>query len=239
MRRRDRTETGLMRVQRRVFPLAVSLGLAPPLAAQATTLPPAQGEAEIESLVIHPPTAAALLCLEHPLGQEDHAGDALASDCYVVRRDDGPFGNFPRFYSGDGTRNDDWYSWNEPLLAPFDGVVKAILPNPGTNEPGVRGPGPASAILFERSEGEAGEPIQVGYVHVRDVLVQVGDLVEVGQPVARIGNNGISSFPHLHVGAMRGDLLKAMNGEIPVGDVVPLQVRFDLAAMGRLQGYIN
>lgn len=192
----------------------------------------------IDAVVIHPPIAAAFQCSEHPLGQEDHAGDALASDCRVVRNDGGPFGNFPRFHSGDGTRNEDWFSWNEPLLAPFDGVVKAIHRNPITNRPGTRGPDPSSFVLFERLGDSPAAPIQVGYVHVQDIQVAVGDTVRVGQTVARIGNNGNSRAPHVHIGAMRGDLAKLMSGEVPPEEVVPLQVRFDLAAMGRLRGYV-
>jgi hypothetical protein len=53
----------------------------------------------IDAVIIHPPVAAEFVCSEHPLGAEDHAGDALAVDCYVVRRDAGPFENFPHFYA--------------------------------------------------------------------------------------------------------------------------------------------
>ena len=191
----------------------------------------------IEAVVIHPPVAVEFQCSEHPLGQEDHAGDALAADCRVVRNDGGASANFPRFYSGDGTRNEDWFSWNEPLLAPFDGVVKLILRNSVTNQPGTRGPDPSSAILFQRLGDPSTAPVQVGYVHVQDVRVEIGDTVQVGEVVARIGNNGNSRAPHVHIGALRGDLTKLMSGEVSAEDVVPLQVRFDLAAMGRLRGY--
>lgn len=193
----------------------------------------------IDAVVIHPPLAATFTCSEHPLGSEDHAGDALGADCLVYRRDGGALGNFNRFYSGDGTRNEDWFGWNEPLLAPFDGVVRGVLRNTVVNRPGTRGPDPATSILFERLGEPASAPVQVGYVHVQDIQVEVGDTVRAGQVVARLGNNGIATFPHLHVGAMRGNLLRAMNGEIPMRDVVPLQVRFDLAAMGRLRGYVR
>lgn len=199
----------------------------------------ASASAAIDAVAIHPPVAAKFQCSEHALGDEDHAGDALGADCRVVRYDGGPFGNFPRFYSGDGTRNEDWFSWNEPVLAPFDGVVRLILRNPVTNQPGTRGESPSTAVLFERLGNPASAPIQVGYVHVKDLQVEVGDTVRVGEVMARIGNNGISWSPHLHVGAMRGDLVRLMSGEIPPEEVVPLQVRFDLAAMGRLRGYVR
>ena len=192
----------------------------------------------IESVTIFPPSASELRCSEHPMGQEDHPGDALATDCVVVRIDAGPFGNFPRFHDGDGTRNEDWFSWNEEVFAPFDGVVRLILINEHTNRPGVRGEGPSTAVLFERFEEDAGPPIQVGYVHLRELRIGEGDTVSAGQVVGRIGNNGISDFPHLHVGAMRGDLARLLAGDPDETEVIPLQVRFDLAALGRLRGYV-
>ena len=193
----------------------------------------------IDAVVIHPPMAAAFTCSEHPLGSEDHAGDALGSDCLAYRNDGGPSGNAMRFHTGDGTRNEDWFTWNEPLLAPFDGIVRLTYQNPVTNRPGARGPDPASAILFQRLGDPRDAPVQVGYVHVQDIQVKVGDTVRAGQVVARVGNSGNAMFPHVHVGAMRGDLARVFKGEIPDRDVVPLQVRFDLAVMGRLRGYVR
>lgn len=219
--------------------LTLATACAPSMRTNDPPLRAGSASTAIDAVVIHPPVGAKFQCSEHALGAEDHAGDALAADCRVVRDNGGPFGNFPRFYSGDGTRNEDWFSWNEPVLAPFDGVVRLILRNPITNQPGTRGRDPSTAILFERLGSPAGAPIQVAYVHVRDLRVEVGDTVRTNQIVARIGNNGSSWSPHLHVGAMRGDLVRLRNGEIPPEEVVPLQVRFDLAAMGRLRGYFR
>jgi septal ring factor EnvC (AmiA/AmiB activator) len=53
----------------------------------------------------------------------------------------------------------------------------------------------ASFIMFERINAGDVRPIQVGYVHVQDIRVEVGDTVTAGQVVARIGNNGISDYP--------------------------------------------
>lgn len=221
--------------------LALHLGCGiPPTPAQPSSRP--QGvapESPIDAVVIHPPVAAKIKCSEHPLGQEDHAGDALAQDCSVVRDIGGTRGNLPSFYSGEGLRNEDWFSWNEPLLAPFDGVVRGVHINRVTNEPGARGSGMASVILFERINAGDDLPIQVGYVHVQDIRVEIGDTVTVGHMVGRIGNNGISDYPHIHIGAVRGDLLDVMSGVGAPEDVEPLQVRFDLAAMGRLRGYVQ
>ncbi|MBH1939914.1 M23 family metallopeptidase [Mobilitalea sibirica] len=39
-------------------------------------------------------------------------------------------------------------------------------------------------------------------------LVSIGDYVKAGQPIAKIGNSGHSSTPHLHIYASKGDWLK-------------------------------
>ena len=202
------------------------LGHAPWLAPVA-----AQSAADmIEAVTIHPPVAARFQCSEHALGAEDHVPDALAADCVVVRSDGGPNVNLLSLYTGDGTRNEDWHGWREPLLAPFDGVVLAIQINPESTVPGVRGSGRSSAIGFVQLVDGEPTDLHVAYVHVREVLVSAGDTVRAGEPVARIGNNGSSFHPHVHVGAFRGDMMSE--------DAVPLQVRMDLAALGRLRGTV-
>lgn len=208
---------------------AILAALAHPLAP-----PPAvaqSGNTTIDAITVHPPVAARFQCSEHALGAEDHVPDALAADCVVVRRNAGPDGNLLSLYSGDGTRNEDWHSWREPLLAPFDGVVAGFQINPESTVPGVRGEGRSSAILFRQLVDGAPTDVHFAYVHVREVIVSQGDTVQAGQPVARIGNNGSSFHPHVHVGAFRGDMMS--------GDAVPLQVRMDLEAMGRIRGTVG
>lgn len=78
-----------------------------------------------------------------------------------------------------------------------------------------RGDGRNNEDWYGRADG-----VRVLYAHVRDVVVRVGDRVRAGQRVARVGNNGPAWFPHTHVGAWRG--------------TTPLQVRFDLRAMGSM-----
>jgi hypothetical protein len=174
------------------------------------------GAAAIVDVVVHPIVRPHVLCLEHPEGQLPALGDALGSDCAVPDLATGPAGRWPAFFRGDGRANEDWYGWNVTLLAPFDGVVDSVHINPTTNRPGERGRGRASVIVFRRADG-----VRVVYAHVQNVRVQPDDTVAAGQPVARVGNNGHAWFPHTHVGAWKGSR--------------PLQVRFDLRAMGALR----
>ena len=169
------------------------------------------GNERIDDVLLHPVFARAFVSAEHPEGSLHALGDALGRDCMVVRFVDG----WNRLYEGTGTRNEDWYSWGAEVLAPFDGTVERVQLNPVTNRPGQHTGGRASIIVFRRDDG-----VRVMYGHVDQVAVQPGDAVHAGQRVATVGNNGTCWHPHVHVGAWQ--------------DEKPLQVRFDLRALGRL-----
>lgn len=59
------------------------------------------------------------------------------------------------------------------------------------------------------------------YAHVREIKVEEGQQVKAGEVVARVGNNGNSRSPHVHVGAWQ--------------DETPLQIQVDLYAAERDQ----
>lgn len=190
----------------------VAAPLVPPAAGTPRT-----GADTLPAVVLHPPLAARFLCHDHPAGQLEHPGDALGRDCVVVRYAAGPGDRFPTLFEGDGLRNEDWHAWGAPVLAPFDGEVEAVHVNPEPNRPGERGEGRASLIVFRHSSG-----IRVMYGHLRDIRVEEGEAVAAGDTVAAVGNDGFSWFPHLHLGAW--------------SEETPLQIRFDLQAMGRASG---
>jgi hypothetical protein len=169
----------------------------------------------IRAVVLHPIVRQHFVCLEHPVGQLRYVGDALGADCLVIDRGAGPAGRWPAFYRGTGARNADWYGWGQSVLAPFDAVVDSVHVNPMTNVPGTLGRARASIIVFRRADD-----VRVLYAHVQAIRVSPGDAVRAGQPVARVGNNGPAVMPHTHVAAWRG--------------AEPLQIRFDLRALGRL-----
>ncbi|MEF3310860.1 M23 family metallopeptidase [Paenibacillus sp. GYB004] len=165
---------------------------------------------EIEIITIHPIHKHAFSVIEHPEGQYEYIGDALGCDCMIERFVDG----FMRKYKNDGRDNEDWYGWDAEVLAPFDCMVEAIHINPITNKIGEINPSRASSITFFRNDG-----VRVFYGHVKDVNVVVGDSVKAGDIVAKVGNNGYSRCPHIHIGAWI--------------EKTPLQIRFDLSALGK------
>jgi hypothetical protein len=168
-----------------------------------------------DSVPIYPFAHQHFVCLEHPSGQLKRLGDALGSDCVIVGFQSGSRAKFPTFYRGAGAQNSDWLGWNANVLAPFNGVVDSVHANDVTNTPGTLGRERASMIVFRRDDG-----LRVLFAHVQSILVRVGDTVRKGQRVAKVGNNGPAYFPHTHIGAYK-------NGR-------PLQIRFDLAAMGAM-----
>jgi murein DD-endopeptidase MepM/ murein hydrolase activator NlpD len=168
-----------------------------------------------EEVAIHPYTRQHFVCLEHPLGQLTHLGDALGSDCVIVGLDSGARQKFPNFYRGTGSANADWIGWNANVLAPFDGVVDSVNINRTTNTPGSLGKERASVVIFRRADG-----LRVLYAHLQSISVNVGDSVRSGQAFAKVGNNGAAYFPHTHIGSYK--------------DGKPFQIRFDLSAMGSM-----
>jgi Membrane proteins related to metalloendopeptidases len=156
----------------------------------------------------HPLYATRYTCTEHAAGDLGYLGDDLGQDCLVQEFVESDGRAFTRLYRNDGYSNADWYGWNQPVLSPCDCTVRRILLNPVTNEPGIAGKPPASMILLEAADGT-----QVVLGHIQDPVVREGEAVRAGQQLARVGNNGYSRNPHIHIGAWR--------------DEQPLQIRWD------------
>ncbi len=157
---------------------------------------------------IHAPHDEVFSCIEHWDGQFNHVGDALGTDCVIQAWYQHKDRMFVRSFEKRGHRNKDWFGYGKAVLAPCDCEVEATFTNPKTNRPGIMQPGKASTITFKNEAG-----IRILYAHVDDIQVKPGDVVRAGQTVAKVGNNGFSRNPHLHIGAWQGEQ--------------PLQIRFD------------
>jgi hypothetical protein len=155
-------------------------------------------------------------CAEHWEGNLASIGDALGSDCVIQQMVEEGGRSWMRSYRRDGRRNEDWFGWNQEVLWPCSCEVVRLRENPVTNEPGVLGRPPASVVVLERADG-----VFFLLAHVQSVSVAVGDRVSAGQVIAKVGNNGMSRHPHIHIGAWRGN--------------DPMQLRFDLHELGKLR----
>jgi Peptidase family M23 len=176
--------------------------------------------APIQQVELAPVFYKPFACIDHPEGQLSDPGDALGTDCLIVGGLRGLRSGLIRFFDNDGSRNQDWFSWNAEVHAPFAAVVKDIGVNPVINGPGAPGNPPASYIAMQRDDG-----VVVVYAHIQNVRVKIGDRVTAGEVVALDGDNGTAKAPHVHVGAYRGQ--------------TPLQIRWNLRAEGQVPSLLG
>lgn len=164
--------------------------------------------AEPANVLAHPPFAAFYSCAEHADGQLPSLGDARGTDCFVQRLVEVDGRTWIRAYEREGRSNEDWFGWNEPVLSPCECIVVRVHENPNTNEPGILGTPPAAYVLLKRND-----EVHFMVAHLQAISVREGQRLGYGEPFAKVGNNGYSRQPHVHMGAWKGE--------------TPLQVRFD------------
>ena len=159
------------------------------------------------SLALHPIFDRLCFYNDHFEGELASLGDALGRDCMIAAfPPEGPY--YLRLFNGDGSRNEDWFSWNAKVYSPIKGKVVRISINEITNTPGIQNPSPAYSILIRREDDA-----HVLLGHIQNPQVSEGDIVEEGQIIAYVGNNGYARNPHIHLGAYK--------------DGMPLAIEFD------------
>jgi hypothetical protein len=109
-------------------------------------------------------------------------------------------------HSGDGSRNEHYFGWGAPVLAPGAGTVAAAWSDQPDNQGSEDLFDPAT--LRDRPLSLYGNYVVIDHgggefsllAHLRrgSVSVKPGDRVARGQPVERVGSSGSSMFPHLH-----------------------------------------
>lgn len=112
----------------------------------------------------------------------------------LVREVDG------RRHSGSGTQPADYYAHGQTVLAPASGLVVAAVDGLPDRLPGQRGSVDVPFGNHLVLEVASGEYLYMCHLLAGSFEVEVGDRVEVGQPVARVGNSGLSTVvpePHL------------------------------------------
>ena len=64
-----------------------------------------------------------------------------------------------------------------------------------------------SQTLGNVVEYETKDGYTILYAHLNDILVKKGDTIKQGQVIAKTGNTGLSTGPHIHYSIWRGDML--------------------------------
>ncbi len=101
-------------------------------------------------------------------------------------------------HRGSGERLDDFYCYGLPVLAPADAVVRAVFIDARDMPIGQLGGTPAGGnqIVLEVAPHQF---LFLCHLQPGSIAVRPHDKVVHGQPLAKVGNSGNTSEPHLHI----------------------------------------
>lgn len=111
--------------------------------------------------------------------------------------------NDGKIVRGDLSKNENWVSYGEELLAVADGIVSVVIDRIPDNIP----LSPKRAVVMNRKTHvgncvilDIGNNHYALYAHMKagSIPVKVGDKVKRGEFIGLIGNSGNSEAPHLH-----------------------------------------
>jgi hypothetical protein len=101
-------------------------------------------------------------------------------------------------FSGSGERLEDYHCYGQPVLAPAGGTVRAVFGDARDMPPGQLGGTPkgGNQIVLEVAPRQF---LFLCHLQPGSIAVRPGEQVAQGQAVARVGNSGNTSEPHLHI----------------------------------------
>ena len=112
-----------------------------------------------------------------------------------------------KMYRGEGLRNEDWYGWGKPVLAPAGGKVLRAVGNIADNAKGkppafsreqfIADPSVMWGNHVEIDHGN-GEISLLAHMKQGSVTLKPGDVVKAGQQVGQVGFSGDAFLVHLH-----------------------------------------
>lgn len=154
----------------------------------------------------------------------------------------GRFGDGGTTHRGDGRRVEDYIAWDAEVVAVADGTVVAVIDRYADVAPLPQRSGEAAeaylgrvmaaqaALLSQGFEAIAGNLVVIDHgdgvfshsAHLRagSIVVEVGQPVRRGQVIARLGNSGNTTEPHLHFQLADGpDPLRAVGLPVAFDDI--------------------
>lgn len=100
-------------------------------------------------------------------------------------------------YTGDGTKNEDYYAFGKELIAPAAGEVVLAVDGVKDNKPGTMNPifMTGNTVIIKTANNEY---LLFAHFKQHSIKVKQGDRVTQGQLLGLSGNSGNSSEAHLH-----------------------------------------
>ena len=148
-------------------------------------------------------------------------GDTVVENYHVVSRDqrhafDIMVWKDGATHAGDGSANEDYWAYGQPVLAPAGGtVVTAVdgLPDqaPQTETDTLNSAG--NHLVIEVADGEY---VLIAHMQSGSLTVAKGDVVVSGQQIGLVGNSGNTSEPHIHIHAQDRAIFDPMANGLPL-----------------------
>ncbi|MCA8978607.1 MAG: M23 family metallopeptidase [Planctomycetes bacterium] len=105
-------------------------------------------------------------------------------------------------HAGDGSRAEDYYAYGQPVLSPASGMVVKVVDGQPDRVPGTRGSADEPFGNYVVIEVAPGEYVFLCHLLSGSIQVALTDDVVAGQPLAKVGNSGLSTVvpePHLEL----------------------------------------
>lgn len=119
-------------------------------------------------------------------------------------------------HNGEGSRLEDYYCYGLPVLAPAAGRVLEVVENDPDMPPGKLGGGTTPAGNHVVLEVAPGTYLWICHLQPGSIEVKQGDLIAEGQSLAKVGNSGNTSEPHVHVHL-------SDTKDLEIGEGIPLE----------------
>ena len=105
--------------------------------------------------------------------------------------------------TGDRRKWASYPSWGETLYTPADGKIAKVVNDLDDNPLGQRDEEnrAGNQVVIDLGNGRF---VLMGHLQKGSVLVKEGDVVQTGQPIAKCGNSGNTTGPHLHLQVQSG-----------------------------------
>jgi hypothetical protein len=154
-----------------------------------------------------------------------------------------------RMHRNDGEKNEEWFGFGQPVLAPADGVVVSAAGDRPDGTKLQRAPLDYEAVMkdlhqifgnYAVLDHGNGEFSVLAHLRQGTVKLQPGQQVKRGEKIGEVGSSGDSMFPHLHYQLQRDakfgeglpsyfrdyqrltgkSFIRVKRGQVDTGDVV-------------------
>ncbi|HDO27990.1 MAG TPA: peptidase M23 [Bacteroidetes bacterium] len=146
-----------------------------------------------------------------------------------------------KVYEHDGSKPEDFYCFNKPVIAPADGTVETIINNVEDNEIGevdVKNNWGNSVVIKHADKLYS----QVSHLKKDSIKVEGGQTIKQGELIGYCGNSGRSPEPHLHFQFQSNSAIGSSTISYPISSFIIRkkgQYRFAVSALPGLDQLVS